>query len=768
VGDQLEILRHCCATLYRVEQVVGQGGMATVYRAQDLRHDRTVAIKVLRPELAASVGADRFLREIRITAQLDHPHILPLLDSGSAEGLLYYVMPFVDGETLRDRLEREGRLPVEDAVQIAREVADALDHAHARGIVHRDIKPENVLLASRHARVADFGIARAISTAGTGLTEVGLTLGTPQYMSPEVASGEQADPRSDIYQLGCLLYEMLVGEPPYAGPTAQAVLAMHVTHAVPSVAGRRRDVPSAVDGVVRKALAKAPADRWPSATAFATALGGGGVVVPSRSRRWVAWSAATLLLATAVVVVIARLTGGEPDAQRVAVLPRATAGEETAGYLEEGLAEALGIELMRLRGVTVVAHESARRLENDDPQRAAHALDVGHLVLLSARRGEGTLHVTVRLVDARGNQQWAEQYDRELQVADVVDVQRDVARNVARSLGGVLVPLRIAPQADAPTTDFDVYNLFMRARYFWKRRGAENLVRAAKDLERAIALDPGFAEGYVALAQTYLLFPAYGVLEPPADSALARAEHLVEAGLALDASLGEGHAARGLLLELRHHDWPAARRAFTTAVALAPGAATVHQWYGEHLLVARETAAALRALRQATTLDPLSPAVSNALAIGLYVTGDHEGALAQVARTVAVDSAYRDAHFVAAAVFLAAREFDSVAVALARTGIPEPAVTAIVQALRGAVPPPVGVEAVRALEGRAWMGAIAAMYAAMGARDDALRIMAQALATPGEDLTITFAPLPVFQDVMADPRYRAMLASLGITVPSGS
>ena len=767
MDDQLAHLQHCCASRYRIEQVVGVGGMATVYRAYDLRHERTVAIKVLRPELATTLGPERFLREIRITAQLDHPHVLPLLDSGSHEGLLYYVMPYVEGETVRDRLKREGPLPVADALNIAREVADGLDHAHARGITHRDIKPENVLLADRHARVADFGIARAVSSAGTGLTEAGLALGTPHYMSPEVAAGGSADARSDVYQLGCLLYEMLVGEPPYMGPTAQAILAKHITHAVPSVTRRRRDVPPVVDAVIRQALAKAPHDRLPSAAAFAAALEGKGLPPRPRARRWALAGAAALAATAVVIVAVVRFGGGgEPTVQRVAVLPRATAGGDSIGYLAEGLAEALGIELMRLRGVTVVAHESARRLENDDPQSAARALDVGHLVLLSAQGAGGTLHVTVRLVDARGTQQWAERYDRDLQVSDVVEVEEDVARNVARALGGILTPIAIAPSAGAPTTDYDAYDLFMRGRYFWKRRGAENLRLAAADLERTIALDPAFAEAYILLAQTYLLFPAYGVALLPPDSALARAEALAQAGLALDSSLGEGHAALGLLQELRHHDWPAARREFTRALALAPGAATTHQWYGEHLLVARETDAALRAFRRASELDPLSPAVSNALAIGLHVTGDHRGAIAQVARTLAADSSYADAHFVVAAAYLELGQLDSVAAALGRTGVPEPVVSAVVAALRGAAPSSAGVTAVQALEGRAWTGAVAAMYAALGARDEALRIMTQALATPGTDLTITFAPLPVFRELAADPRYRAMLGSLGVTLPA--
>src|SRR5829696_1230475 len=214
--DLPDHLRAVLADRYRIERELGRGGMATVYLAEDLRHDRSVALKVLHPELAATLGPERFLREIRLTARLDHPHILPVFDSGEAAGLLWYTMPYVEGESLRDRLRREGQLPLEDALRIAREVADALDCAHQQGIIHRDIKPENILLARGHARVADFGVARAVEAAGAGqLTETGLAVGTPAYMSPEQASGSPVDARSDLYALGCVLYETLAGEAPY-------------------------------------------------------------------------------------------------------------------------------------------------------------------------------------------------------------------------------------------------------------------------------------------------------------------------------------------------------------------------------------------------------------------------------------------------------------------------------------------------------------------------------------------------------------------------
>ncbi|MEP7088068.1 MAG: serine/threonine-protein kinase, partial [Gemmatimonadota bacterium] len=259
---------------YRLERELGAGGMATVYLAHDLKHDRKVAVKVLRPELAAVIGAERFLAEIKTTAALQHSHILPLFDSGQADGFLFYVMPFVDGESLRDRLKRERELPVDEAVRLAKEVASALDYAHRHGVIHRDIKPENILLQDGQALVADFGISLAVTQAGASrMTETGLSLGTPSYMSPEQATGERTlDARADVYSLGCLLYEMLVGEPPHTGPSVQAVIAAVVTKEPERLGARRPSVPANVEYAVHKALSKIPADRFATAEAFSKAL----------------------------------------------------------------------------------------------------------------------------------------------------------------------------------------------------------------------------------------------------------------------------------------------------------------------------------------------------------------------------------------------------------------------------------------------------------------------------------------------------------------
>jgi serine/threonine protein kinase len=284
-------LTESLAGRYRLEHQIGRGGMAIVYLAHDLRHDRPVALKVLRPELAAALGSERFLREIRLTARLDHPHILPVLDSGEDRGVLWYAMPYVRGETLRDLLRRETQLPLDLALDLAHQIAGALDHAHHDGVIHRDLKPENILLSENQARVADFGVARALDAAGgERITETGLALGTPAYMSPEQAVGDsEVDGRSDQYSLGCVLYEMLAGKPPFTGPTPQSVIAKRMTGEIPSVRHLRPTVSVAVEQVVTRSLAPIADDRFPSVGEFDRALRSAAAVRGPGWWRWPRW-----------------------------------------------------------------------------------------------------------------------------------------------------------------------------------------------------------------------------------------------------------------------------------------------------------------------------------------------------------------------------------------------------------------------------------------------------------------------------------------------
>ena len=293
MSDPVARLNAALEGRYAIERELGEGGMATVYLADDLKHERKVALKVLKPELAAVVGAERFLAEIKTTANLTHPHILPLFDSGEADSFLFYVMPHIEGESLRERIDREKQLGVDDSVAITQKVADALDYAHEHGVVHRDIKPGNILLSERgEPLIADFGIALAVAQAGGGrITETGLSLGTPHYMSPEQATGDRdVDPRSDVYALGCVLYEMLSGQPPFSASTAQAVLVKILTADVPSITSERRTVPPHVAGALAQALEKLPADRFTDAAEFARALGDPSFTYEARARTSVAAS----------------------------------------------------------------------------------------------------------------------------------------------------------------------------------------------------------------------------------------------------------------------------------------------------------------------------------------------------------------------------------------------------------------------------------------------------------------------------------------------
>jgi len=617
MADLLERVRASLAGRYTIERELGRGGMATVYLARDLKHDRPVALKVLRPELAASLGADRFLREIQVTAHLTHPNILPLLDSGRADEFLYYVTPYVEGESLRSRLERERQLPVDEAVRLAAAVAGALDYAHRHQIIHRDIKPENILLEDGQAVVADFGIARALHAAESAkLTETGVAVGTVAYMSPEQATGEQFDGRSDIYSLGCVLYEMLAGEPPFTGPTAQVVTARRLAGSVPSLHAVRDSVPRQIEQAIGKALAKLPADRFATAAEFADALTPGGPA-PRPTAFRLSWrraggvAAAFLAIFGAVLVSRSKTHGArEPASNGVAVLYFDNLSRDTAdAYLADGLTEELISRLGQVARLTVKSRNAVRRFRGrlaDDPSAVGRALGVVHLVSGSVRHAGARLRVTVELVNAAtGDRMWGQQYDRA--EADLLGIQEDIAVTIATAIGGRLLPAERSSLTQRPTRDPGAYDHFVKGNYFLGQRTAPAVGRAIDEYRAALQLDPSFTEALARVAYSYALFLDWGWRYPNAspESLLARGFAAADSALRQDSTSSDAWMARAYVLAMSGTRTTApAIAAFERAIALDPRNAEAYHQYGWVLMGLERDSASAEANLRALELDP--------------------------------------------------------------------------------------------------------------------------------------------------------------------
>jgi serine/threonine-protein kinase len=482
----IQRLNTALADRYTIERELGAGGMATVYLAEDLKHHRRVAIKVLRPELAQALGAERFLREITTTANLRHPHILPLYDSGEADSFLYYVMPFVEGETLRDRLDREKQLPIADAIQIASELADALSYAHGRRVIHRDIKPENIMLERGHAVVADFGIARAVTQAGADkLTQTGMAVGTPAYMSPEQSVGDSdVDARSDLYALGCVLYEMLAGEPPYTGGSAQAIIAKRFREPVPRISTLRETVPVSLEAALLRVLAKAPADRFATAAEFTAAL---TAPAPASAAR-----------------------PADIEEFWVAVLPFKYSGANAdLTALAEGLTEEVMTGLSRFTYLRVIAHSSTLQFTGEavDVRAVGSKLGARYVMEGSLRQGGSSLRVSVQLVDTTsGAQLWAETYDRHFQPEKIFALQDDlvpvIVSSVADAHGALPHTLSESLRSKDPR-QLTPYEAVLRSFGYGYRMTPEEHATVRACLEWAVEQAPGYADAWGMLSLMY-------------------------------------------------------------------------------------------------------------------------------------------------------------------------------------------------------------------------------------------------------------------------
>jgi serine/threonine-protein kinase len=643
---EISRIRAALADRYRIEHVLGEGGMATVYQAEDLKHRRKVAVKVMRPELAETLGAERFLREVEIAARLSHPHILPVHDSGATNGILYYVMPMVEGESLPARLAREKQLPVAEALRLAREVAEALAYAHERGFVHRDIKPANILISAGHALVADFGIARAMTGDGRALTQTGLAIGTPQYMSPEQASGSaDLDGRSDIYALGCVLYEMIAGEPPFTGPTAQAIISRSITETPRALTSTRDSLPPAVDAAVMKALAKTPADRYGTAAEMTAALAAaedqsrsGATAVSAASgggfKTWqlALMGAAVLAVGALGTKLLSRETAAEEGATKVvAVLPFENQGTADDAYFADGVVDEVRDKLATLSQLTVIASASAdqyRETTKTVPQIASelHADQVlmGKVRWIDGPGGERQVRVVTELVDGTdGSVTWRDSFDATR--AGILELQGRIATRVAVALGVT------APSADATdlasqrTSSPEAYELFLKARGIRSNSAADARV-AAGYLEQAVALDSNFAYAWGGLAARLSELYFNGTR----DQAVAR-----RAREALDRMMtfaGDSVAGAYVVVANYHNmvdrDQAAARRAIDRALELDPNDAGILATSANYDFREERFDAALEKLSRARELDPLSGGVLNTLVDVLINLGRVEEAKA--------------------------------------------------------------------------------------------------------------------------------------------
>ena len=608
---------------YAVQRELGQGGMALVFLAQDLRHDRQVALKVLRPEISVEIGAERFLQEIKIAAGLNHPHILPVYDSGEADGLLFYVMPNMEGRTLRERLDRERQLSLEDAFRITREVALALDYAHRHHVLHRDIKPENILLHEGAAMVADFGIGKALG-GGPSVTRTGMTLGTPTYMSPEQSSGEShIDGRSDLYSLGCVLFEMLTGEPPFTGPTAQAIISKRFVSPVPRV-GATRDLPEGVEGVVTRALARTPADRFPTVADFGEALR--------------VLSLQTGVAAHRTPPEVQRGTTGQ---KAIAVLPLTNMSADPENeYFSDGMTEEIINALAKVPGLQVASRSSCFAFKGKEVhiREVGEKLGVGSVLEGSVRKIGNKIRITAQLISVEnGYHLWSETYNRQLE--DVFAIQDEISRAIVDAL-----KLRLGTEVDqlvVPTKNLEAYNLYLKGRFFFNRFTEPGLRKSLDFYQHVLLQEPGYARAYAGMADCWCAL-ADDWIAP--DDAYPRAKAAAQRALQHDPDLAEAMTSLGKVLCWYEWDFAGAEQQLRRAVDLNPNYAEAHWAFGSALPAVGLMREAIEEMRKALTLDPLYPQYSRWISRFLLYAKDYTGAIRQSEKTLELNEEYFQAY----------------------------------------------------------------------------------------------------------------------------
>jgi eukaryotic-like serine/threonine-protein kinase len=744
-----ERLGEALASRYKVERELGQGGMAKVFLAHDLKYERAVAVKVLRPDVAADVGATRFLREIQIAARLHHPHILPLYDSDQADGLLYYVMPYIEGESLRQRLLRERQLPVPEALQIAREVADALSYAHSCNVVHRDIKPANILLDSGHALVADFGVARAV---GGAQTSSGHVIGTPAYMSPEQVDGsEYLDGRSDIYSLGAVLFEMLTGEPPFRGSTVTAIIANRLTSPAPSARQFRELVPEAVDIAVKKAMANLPADRFTSATQFAESIG----------------TAAT----TAIAVGAAQAIAQEVGPKAVAVLPFENMSTDPENeYFSDGITDDIIAQLSKISALKVISRTSSMQYKKTTKKIAtiADELGVGAILAGSVRKAGPRVRIVVHLVDPKSEKHlWGETFDRQL--TDVFEVQSEVAQQITGALAVTLSPEEKQRVEKKATGDAEAYNLYLLGRFHANKWSEANVQKGIDYYQDAISKDPHYAVAYAGMADALELLSIGFGSKPPIEY-LAQAKAMALKALEMDDTLAEAHTSLAYARWLGDLDWVGAEREFKRALELKTSYVMAHEWYAEYLAALGRHDEAFSAIKRAQQLDPLSVPVTRAVGWVLYFARRYDQAIEELQKALAMDAEFLGARLVLWWVYVA-RGTPDVAIADIRKELEKPGLRTVKKLMLAYACAAAGnkeeangllweLESKLAGENRlALLSAL--LFTALDMKDRAFQQLHRAyeLREPG---LLFLKVAPWLDPLRSDPRYGALVEQLGL------
>jgi serine/threonine-protein kinase len=772
---------------YTITRLIGSGGMATVYLAHDARHNRQVALKLLHPGASWLVGGDRFRREIEVVAQLQHPHILPLYDSGESEGSLYFVMPFVSGETLRDRIARAGALPVDEVRRTITEVGAALAYAHRHGVVHRDIKPANILFYEEHATVADFGIAHRVQRgSGDQLTGAGIVIGTPAYMSPEQALGvRELDPRSDLYAFGCVVYEMLSGQALFNADSAPGLIAHHLNTPVPSIVARRPALSPAVDEVLKRALAKDPAERFASVREFVRALDSALAAPPSPTptipsaaarapaaesrflsrsqRRAIGIGAGTLVLAAALASQL--IPGREPEVPSIAVLPFANlSGDRDNAYFSDGVTEELTGALAQLGRIRVVPRTTAFAYKGrtGDLRQIGTELGVSRILEGSVRRDSSRVLILVALHDpTSGERLWSHRYERDW--GSMLELQAEIAGTIAEQLELRLLPGERARLAERHPVNADAYNSYLLGRHFFDIRTAAALEQAVVHFRRALAIDSSYARAHAGLADTYSIQAWTGSGAP--NELFPLAEREAQLALRLDSTLAEAHVSLGIIYTFHHWNWAAADRATARAIALDSTQAQAWFFRTWHLVAAGKLPEARAAIERARQLEPLSLIINARVGTLLAYMGQYGAADSTLRKTLEIDRQYPVARVQLARVLsLEGKHAEAIAMLppdSVQLGSYESGIAGYVHARAGQREE--ALARIRLLESRGSVPAegIAGIHSGLGDTDAALAWLERAVERRGVGL-IFLAVEPIYQPLRNEPRYRKLVESIGL------